>query len=240
MDTSSECQCDNTNSVKYIIEHKEYSLFETRSFSDKDSEEFLLFASPEQIINLSKVNLYHIFRYARSNPEELREEILVPLLDKGFIPTYDIAVVFINKDMASHLEILLSKYEYTQDQYLELWDTGSAKCQKIVSKYFNNEAKDKLQEEYVSEKKSIWIGMAILTAINITFAMIFMAMVITGIVFLSVPINDYAGGILVAIGLSCMISFCLPLTFCNASCVREHIAKLRSCKEILEPNYIMV
>ena len=175
MDTTVQYRCDNTNSVKYIIEHKEYSLFDTRTFSDKDSAEFLLFAPPEQLSNLSERNTRSIFEYAQENLEKLREEMLIPLFEKGLVLNYNSAKLFASKDMVQHLEILLSKYEYTQDQYLELWQDivdeqkygliairCHSKCQKIIPKYFNDEAIDKLRKIYISEKKNLLFGTVML------------------------------------------------------------------------------
>ena len=246
MDTSVECQCDNTNSVKYIIEHKEYSLFKTRTFSDKDSEEFLLFAPPEQLANLSEGNIYPVFRYAQSNPRILREEILVPLFERGFIPTYDFAktLMLASRNMAPQLEILLSKYDYTQDQYLELWDIGkdkeNTKCQKIVSKYFNSEAKDKLREKYVSEKNFLRFIYAIFMVPGILLAMCLMAMAIAGIVYLSASINFDTGLVLTLSGTIFTTCYCPLLIFLIVAYVRVYMAKMKSYKEILEPNYVMV
>ena len=140
-------QCDETNSIKYIINKGEYSLLKTRTFSEEDVDEFLTYCTPEIFSLLPKRCVGNIIYHANSKPRNIKKDMLDIFFDNGLSVSYEDIELFVREDMVDHLEKTLSRKNLTQHQYIDLWKISSTKTENIISYYFNNEAFDILREE---------------------------------------------------------------------------------------------
>ena len=177
MDHPLAYQCDNTNSIKYIIDREEYSLLIIRNFSQDDLEEFLIYASDGLLEYLPETTMKALIYYAETRPIKINEDLLGALLERGLNLGYGAAEIFTSNNMDGHLEKVLSKLCLTQSQYIKLW-RQTAKCKDIIANYFNSEACDILYKEYKKEKIEIILR-------SIFYGSIVMFIIWVGIVFLS-------------------------------------------------------
>lgn len=140
-------QCDESNSIKYIIDKGEYSLLKNKKFSEYDVHDFLTYCTPEMFSSLPKCCVRDIIYHANNIPHKIEKNMLDIFFDNGLdVPLEDIGR-FANKNMVDHLEKTLSRKKLTQKNYIWIWQEASTGTEHIISKYFNDEAFDILRGE---------------------------------------------------------------------------------------------
>lgn len=139
--------CDNTNSVKYIIENNDYILFQTRKFSDADALEFAKYGSAEEFEKLPNSIKYQILRESSNNYCVINSEIFQICVNEELRMNYNDACVLVKKEMHEHLAILLSKLNLTQHQYANLFlKCVCQKCMYVIASHLNGEGIEIVRE----------------------------------------------------------------------------------------------
>ncbi len=230
-------QCDNTNSVKYIIEKEECSLLKTRNFSHQDAEEFLMYASTDQFRHLTKQSINSIVNFASHNPEIIKEEMLDSLFENGLCLEYTDAKKYTHRNMDGHLDKLLPRLNLTQGQYVDLWCTGT-KCKSIISQYFNDEAKDiliKKRKEYVMGNA---INITIIALLTIFFICGSIPMIIVGDLVIPKDKASLPGSIImIVLGSILLFVSIVPFPLCIIWWIYECAQDIKKYNEILNSGY---
>ena len=237
MDQSLVHQCDNTNSIKYIIDHEEYSLLKTRNFSQDDLEEFLIYSPSGLLEYLSETTMKALIYYAETRPIKINGGLLDALFERGLNLGYYAAEIFASNNMDGHLEEVLSKLCLTQIQYIKLWHE-TAKCKDIIAIYFNSEACDILYNEYKKEKKENIFNNTFYGSFLMFFILITIVPFITGIVFLSTADESLHTAGIIFLGIYPLVILMDILWIILYACmVHDGIKTLRKYKKVLDNDF---
>jgi len=230
-------QCNNTNSVKYIIEQEEYSLLETRTFSQQDIAEFLDYAPIELLESLPKETIKAILMYAQTHSYYIKKDMLEILFDHGLVLDYDSALTFAERDMDDRLEILLPKIEYTQEQYVQLWHFNK-NCKNLIANYFNDEARKIMNDKYESLKKSYLRNSIPMIVICIMIFCVIVAGTIVAIVSVDPNSGSKSGYIASIIGILVislfLVSLAIFMILHNVANIFDDMKMLRKYEEVLK------
>lgn len=145
--------CDNTNSVKYIIENNDYILFQTRNFSIEDAIEFAKYGSAEEFQKLPNSVKHKIFWEGSKNYSDMNSEIFQIFINEGKHMVYkdveyDNACIFVENRMHEHLAIILSKLNLTQHHYADLFfHCACQKCMFVIASHLNGEGIEIVREK---------------------------------------------------------------------------------------------
>ena len=165
--------CDNTNSVKYIIENNDYILFQTRDFSDADALEFAKYGSAEEFQKLPSSVKYKIFWESEKNYCATNSEIFQICMNEGRQMNYNDARVFVEKEMHEHLAILLSKLDLNQHQYANLFlKCVCQKCMCVIASHLNGEGIEIVREKVNGDILCSYITYIILFIILIIISIV--------------------------------------------------------------------
>lgn len=211
-------QCDETNSIKYIINKGEYSLLKSKYFSEYDVRDFLTYCTPEIFSSLPKCCVRDIIHHASNIPHKIGKDMLDIFFDNGLVVSTGDIMLFAKENMADHLEKTLSRKNLTQEKYIELWKNCSTETEHIISKYFNDEAFDILREEKLLEG-TLGIGgnecLCLFAPLTFFFGLLLIGiivMIICGIIY-DIDFLFTMGSIVLSIMFLLLIGFSIPLIY---------------------------
>lgn len=155
--------CDNTNSVKYIIENNDCTLFQTRIFSDEDARQFAKYGSAEEYLKLSESTKYEIYRQACVDYCSTSSSMFKAFVDeKREIGFYTVRK-FAERNMHEHLAIILSKSNFTQHEYANLfYECSCKKSMDIVASYLNGEGLENVKNKLRDSMLYVYVTCAII------------------------------------------------------------------------------
>lgn len=155
--------CDNTNSVKYIIENNDYMLFQTRKFSDNDALQFAKYGSAEEYRKLPDSIKSKIYWQIYDDYCSTNSSIFKVFVDEGREIEFRTVCKFAERNMYEHLAIILSKSNFTQHECADLFfKCNCKKSMDIVASYLNGEGLENVKNKLRDSMLYVYVTCAII------------------------------------------------------------------------------